>query len=311
MISDEKLFEVAIAYYVKKKLQREIAAEFGVSHVQISKYLKLAEDRGIVSISINPPGISKEDGQWYSVLFKEMFGLKNLVLTPGSNNYDKAHSQLVDAASRYIYERYPNRMTNIGLGWGRTMFDIAKMETGQPAKSNWMYYPLAAPVMSHSDDYFNYDLIVSNFITHWGGGIDPQFSDCIHLHDGKLDFSKLIQQYWRKLDLILCGIGISFTRYPTSRGQLFSADVLKQIDSKDIAGDLANYFFDINGKVYSLKEGVQMVVPLDVLNDVPEVVAVATGFQKVVSVIGALRTGIVDTLITDIETARHMVEYLK
>lgn len=48
MITDEKLFDVAVSYHIKGKLQREIAEELGVSRVQISKYLSLADRKSVV-----------------------------------------------------------------------------------------------------------------------------------------------------------------------------------------------------------------------------------------------------------------------
>lgn len=60
MISDERLFEVAVAYYIQKKTQVQIAKDLGVSHVQVGKYLKEALKRDIVSITVNLP-VSKDE----------------------------------------------------------------------------------------------------------------------------------------------------------------------------------------------------------------------------------------------------------
>ncbi|NBK24474.1 MAG: transcriptional regulator, partial [Spirochaetia bacterium] len=40
-------------------------------------------------------------------------------------------------------------------------------------------------------------------------------------------------------------------------------------------------------------------------------IAVASGFHKVESIVGALRANLVDTLITDMKTAKHVIDYLK
>ena len=82
MISDTKLYEVAYAYYIQGRRQQDIAKELGVSHVQISKYLKLAEEKGIVEITVNPPYVSNAIRKRLKDFFLEKFGLENLVLVP-------------------------------------------------------------------------------------------------------------------------------------------------------------------------------------------------------------------------------------
>jgi DNA-binding transcriptional regulator LsrR (DeoR family) len=77
MITDELLFEVAIDYYYNKMLQKDIAKKLGVSRVQISKYIKLAHERGIVNIEIIPPVVSEDISNKYKKLFKKLIGRIN------------------------------------------------------------------------------------------------------------------------------------------------------------------------------------------------------------------------------------------
>jgi Transcriptional regulator, contains sigma factor-related N-terminal domain len=106
MITDEKLLSVAIEYYINKKTQEEIAKLLSVSHVQVGKYLKEAQRRNIVSITVNLP-ISKDKEKNLKDLFREIFGLKNLVLVQGSDNSDKSHIRVVEKAASYILENLP------------------------------------------------------------------------------------------------------------------------------------------------------------------------------------------------------------
>lgn len=310
MISHEKLFEVAVSYYVKKKLQREIAEELGVSHVQVSKYLKQAEERGIVSITINPPHVSQGDQRWYQVMFKEMFGLENLILTPGVSNTDKTHNILIEYAAKYITDHYPNTKMNIGLGWGKTIFDIAQVNSIQLKKSFWNYYPVCVPRQIREQDFYDYRQITSSFVKNWGGTIDPSVIEFFRLYTSSEELARQIEKIWASLDIMIFGIGISFTRLPTSREQLFSDSVATEVGNKDLVGDMVNHYFDIEGNIFSPKNEISQI-PLEIFKKLPNTIAIATGLRKVVSIIGALRTGLVGTLITDIETAKHVVEYLK
>lgn len=306
MISDEKLFEVAVAYFIKNKLQREIAEEFGVSRVQISKYLKLAEERGLVEISLNPPNISVESQERFQYLFNKYFGLKKLVLTPGANNTDKSHPFLVDHAGRWIMDNLENTNRHIGVGWGRTLYDLSVFSM-PVTKSQWTYYPLSVIDDINTEDYFNYHKILPNFAKHWGGQSDNTFLNALS-YSG-VGMESFIHQYWKRLDTVICGLGHAFTRFPEARTQAFPEEVVDAMKSKDLVGDFINYYFDIDGNVFTMHQS-ERTIPLNLLGSVPEKIGIAGGYQKVESIIGALRASLLDVLITDIKTAQHIIEYV-
>ncbi len=307
MITNELLFEVAIAYYIKKKLQREIAEEYGVSRVQISKYLKIAEDRGIVNISLTPPWVSKTSVEKYQCIFREMFDLPRLVLTPGIPNSDKAHPFLIEYAGKWIDENLVNERKNIGIGWGRTMYDLSTYKTTGLPKDKWTYYPLTEPLTDKNEIYFNYDTILENFSQNGGGSIDNAFLEILRYGDSSM--RPFIERLWSQLDIMICGIGHAFTRYPGMRDHAFPEDVVASVRSKELVGDYINYYFDINGNIYSMSQP-RYTIPLDIIRKIPQRMAIAGGFQKVESIIGALRTGLIDVLVTDELTAQLILDYL-
>jgi DNA-binding transcriptional regulator LsrR (DeoR family) len=311
MVSDEKLFDVAVDYYIKKKKQKEIAAEYDVSHVQISKYLKLAEQRGIVTVSVNPLSITKEDLQWYQFMFKELFGLESLVLTPGTDNTEKSHSLLVNFAVKYILETFGNNDLNVGLGLGKTIHDMGTVKNDKEKKTRWSYYPVCTTIHNKSSKYFDYDQLLTLISKNWGGEFSSKFVNMLHFSDSlDINFQQLISDYLSKLDVLITGIGSAFTLHPATREMFFSGDEEHDILTKNLVGDMVNFFFDINGNVYSPQK-ITNQITLDRLRATPQTIAVATGFNKVESIIGALRAGLVDTLITDTQTAKHVIEYLK
>lgn len=311
MISDEKLFDVAIAYYIRKRTQKEIAEEYNVSHVQISKYLKLAEQKGIITISINPPSVTKEDLQWYQIMFKELFGLKNLVLTPGTDNTEKSHALLVSFAAKYITETYGNNALNIGLGLGRTIHDLCTFQNEMTMKTKWTYFPVSTTIHNKSSKYFNYEQLLSNISKNWGGEYSSKFNNMLYFSDSlDANFQKQIFDYLGKLDIVITGIGSAFTLHPATREMFFSGEEQNEILTTNLVGDMVNFFFDIEGNIYAPQK-IKNQITLEQLRATPLRIAVASGFHKVESIVGALRTNIVDTLITDMKTAKHVIDYLK
>ena len=312
MIEDEKLFDVAIAYHVRKKTQKEIAQEYNVSHVQISKYLKLAEQRGIITISVNPPSVTKEDLQWYQIMFKELFGLKNLVLTPGANNTEKSHALLVSFAAKYITETYDNTSLNIGLGLGRTIHDLCKFPNEMTKKSKWTYYPVCTSIHNKSSRYFDYEQLLRMIAENWGGEYSSKFNNMLYFSESlDVDFHKYICDYLSNLDILITGIGSAFTLNPATREMFFSQEEQSEILTTNLVGDMVNFFFDIDGNIYAPHNKIKNQLTLEQLRATPLRIAVASGFHKVESIVGALRAELVQTLITDMPTAKHVIEYMK
>ncbi|NCB65725.1 MAG: hypothetical protein EOM48_06075 [Bacilli bacterium] len=311
MISDEKLFDVAVEYYLKKKTQKEIAEHYNVSHVQIGKYLKEAEKRNIVTISVNLP-ISKTEEENLKHLFRSVFHIKDLVLVQGSDNSDKSHVRVVDKAADYILNTFSNNKTRIGYGWGKTMYDISLQKNRDALKTNWEYFPVCILGKKDSNPYYDSVQMLWNLAKNWGGSVDQGFVDKVLLAQ-EMDNVEILndkEDVWKSLDALVCGMGSATSRYPRPKREMFSDTVYNEINQKDLVGDILHNFYDIDGNMFSVSE-TDILIPRTIISKIPWVVAVASGFPKVESIIGGLRTGLIDTLVTDVQTAHHVIDYLK
>lgn len=311
MISDEKLFDVAVEYYLKKKTQKEIAERYDVSHVQIGKYLKEAEKRNIVTISVNLP-ISKNEEENLKHLFRSVFRIKDLVLVQGSDNSDKSHVRVVEKAADYILKTFSNNTTRIGYGWGKTMYDISLLKNRDELKTNWEYYPVCALGKKDDNPYYDTVQLIRNLEKNWGGTVDRGFVDKVLLAQemDNIDILNDKEDVWKSLDALICGMGASSSRYPRPKREMFPDAIYHEINKKDLVGDILHNFYDIEGNMYSVSES-DILIPKTIISEIPWVIAVASGFPKVESIIGGLRTGLIDTLVTDVQTAHHVIDYLK
>jgi DNA-binding transcriptional regulator LsrR (DeoR family) len=311
MISDEKLLSVAIEYYIKRRTQKEIAKDMSVSHVQVGKYLKEAQRRNIVSITVNIP-LSKDKEDDMKTLFREIFGLKNLVLVQGSDNSDKSHDRVVGKASSYILETYPNTYTRVGYGWGKTMYDIANCTSLVGNKTDWEFCPLCVIAKNTGNAYFDSISITRKLAVKCGAKVDEKLVERLILSQ-KISSEVFIEdcrKRWKDINVMICGLGCSSSRYPIPRQDMFSKQVFDEINMKNLVGDILHNFYDIDGRIYDGTEH-DLIIPLEEIKSIPHVIAVASGFPKVESIIGGLRTGLVDTLITDVQTAQHVIDYFK
>jgi DNA-binding transcriptional regulator LsrR (DeoR family) len=104
---------------------------------------------------------------------------------------------------------------------------------------------------------------------------------------------------WARLDVALYGIG------GRSWGAAsVGADVARDLDDSEAVGEILIAPFDIHG-AFVCPDLRDRVLAFDArqLGRVPVSIGVAAGARKVEPILGALRAGVVRTLVTDIETA--------
>lgn len=309
MISDEKLFKIAVEYYAKGRHQQEIANELGVSHVQIGKYLKMARQKGIVEITINAPFVDADEQARQSMVFKSVFDLENLILVPTAASLEQSMTFLVKGAAKYLISAFENKMTRIGVGMGRTMFQLAANHISYAdRRTSWKFYP----VMNYYDqkkhgagehsDYFNYQDMIDGFAKNWGSRPDRVFME---------NFGQDMEsgRFWNRLDIIIGGVGVPFPRDPIARAAMFGEKEAEELDGKDILGDYLNYHFDSDGKVHEPVVLSKSRISWEDIQRIPQRIAVAGGPSKVPGILGLLRAKGVNTLITDVTTAKNILEY--
>lgn len=315
MISDDLLFEVAVDYYIKKLLQKDIAEKYGVSRVQISKYLKMAQDRSIVRIDVIPPRVKSSILTELSYFFKKSFGLKRLVLSNGSRNEKTLMHFLINQTSEYLKTLSRDKV-NIGLGWGSTVFNLSQgLEMME--RPNWTVIPLSGGTSRLSDKRFNTNHIVQSFADRTGSKAVSMYLPFICENDEQLrntvNSSEYvnIQELWNTLDVIVCSVGYSIARSPLFREKIFGGSYADEMEKAAVVGDVLTHYFDIDGKLHELEIlGRCTNVSIEQYRKAGEKIVVAAGLHKVDGIVGLLRAGLVDTLITDEFTARHVKEYV-
>lgn len=84
---------------------------------------------------------------------------------------------------------------------------------------------------------------------------------------------------------------------------------LQELVSQGAVGDVCGWHFDIRGQILDIEIN-RRVVGLDVesLRRIPAVMGVAAGKAKAKAILGALRTGLLDILVTDSGVAREVLQ---
>lgn len=91
-------------------------------------------------------------------------------------------------------------------------------------------------------------------------------------------------------------------------GNVFSSRELADIAEAGGVGDMSLRFFDENGRFVKTPLDDRVIgMTLEEMSHVDRVIALAGGQSKTAAIRGALRTGVIDLLITDRFTAERLV----
>ena len=111
--------KVATLYYRDGFNQQEIASELSISRATVSRLLQYGRDQGLVTIKIHNPLAPLH--QLQTDLMAKYPSLKEAVIVPGKDN----PLEEVGVAGAHYIEKIVHNNDIIGLGWGRTVYQVA------------------------------------------------------------------------------------------------------------------------------------------------------------------------------------------
>ncbi len=303
--TDEKIlmYEVAVLYYEKKQTQQEIADSLNLSRQTVSKLLNDAARENIVEIKIHNPQKYCEELQSQII---SGFGIKNCVVTEVSSSDESLRKIMtVKAAAHYLGDIIGKGNQKIALSWGRTVQELINTMPEINTGGN-VVFPLFGAT-DNENIYFSSNEMARSMADKIGA--DVKYAWFPYLTDSreecellkKLPYYKKIQALWGTADVAVVGIGN--TEILDTFGRTFGYSK----KHPQAIGDVATHFFDENGNLIELYQNT-LCASAENLKSAGQTVAVACGDSKVKAICGALRTNLIDTLITDEYTARKILD---
>ncbi len=303
--SDEKILmsEAAILYYEKKYTQQEVADIMKLSRQTVSKLLNDAIRENLVEIRIHDP---KKDCEEMGRQICEAFGIRKCVVCSVSNKNEALRRPMtVRAAIEYILPILEKGNLNIAISWGRTIEELINTMPDINTSSNTVF-PLFGAT-DNENSYFSSNELARGLADKIGANVKYAYfpymtenkEDCQLIK--KLSYYKKMQERWNSADIAIVGIG------NTEILDIFGKTFGYSEKHSQISGDVATHFFSENGKLIELYENT-VCASADDLKNTKETIAVAFGNDKIKAIKGALRTSLIDTLITDEYTAAMLLK---
>ncbi len=300
---------VAELYYERDLRQPEVAAVTGFSVSKVSRLLSAAREQGIVHISVEPAG---EERPAVAAELGERFGVQ-VEITPGRERDDAAAARLCGlAAADRLLARLPESGA-IGIAAGYTVSALAsalpRLERPElrivPIVGGW----------DTQHQFLDGNQVARRVADRLGGEARtlhaPAVLDTAEMRAALLRDSTIAAtaSQWSSLALAVVGVGGSPEGHPGYRTVVdrlgeASRDDLRRLGA---VGDLAGHFFRVDGSILESWSQRTLAIPVDDLGRVGVVFAVAAGSAKAVPILGALRTGLVDVLVTDRPTGEAVL----
>jgi len=305
------LAQIGSMYYEQDKSQNEIADEMGLSRVKVYRLLKEAREENIVKIVIGWP-IERDSATEKQL--SEVFHLKKaFVLRSKPTDDSVALRRLGQITANYLEMMLEDSIT-LAVCLGHSTYEVinAVSPTFQ-AHVNVVQAMGSIPFAVQDID----SAALARQLAHKLGGqvlyltaplIANTPEEAVVLRRQKS--IELTLKASRKADILLLGIGNldpKSSRYV--QADMISADQIKVLEGEGAVGDIGGMFYNIDGDLQPCSYNERMIgLTMGEMKQIPNTIAVAMGRKKVKAILGALRTGVIKILSTDLETARAVLK---
>lgn len=296
--SNNLLIKVSELYYNQSLNQQQIADKLNISRVKVSRLLTEAKNRGIVHIEIKYPKdncIDIEKG------LEEKYYLEEAVIISSDNkSSDLLFTEVTSTVAQLIEEKI-NPDDVIGLAWGRTLKHVVD-KMGVVNKRIKIVQLLGN--IGSSD--VSGDVIVRNFAKAFEGEIfllpTPAIVEKQEIKEAIMSDSGIsyIFNMQRECNIAVVGIGSVTEKSTLVKSHYLREKDVRELKESGAVGEVCGRFINAKGDLchHPINERV-LGIELKDLKDIPRVIAVATGKEKLESIKGVLNSGVIDVLVTD------------
>jgi DNA-binding transcriptional regulator LsrR (DeoR family) len=304
----ELLAKAARLYFLDDHSQDDVAAILGTTRSNVSRMVRQARDLGIVEIRIVAP--AQRDHQLERALC-DRYGLADarvLELSPET----EVLSEVGRLAARWLDATLRDGQV-VALSWGHSLQAMVRAVdlTRRDVEVVQLVGGLSALDSAVTGQELVRELSERIGARHRYLHAPALFGSAEaltlllreHAIAGALDAAK-------RADMAVVGIGAAGIG---SSGALLDALELSpaeraEFDAAGAVGDVCGRFYDLSGQeVRSVVNQRVLAVTLDDLRSIPTVAGIATGPEKGLGILGALRGRIIDVLICDQQAARSVL----
>ncbi|MGA0208815.1 MAG: sugar-binding transcriptional regulator [Candidatus Nanopelagicales bacterium] len=308
---DQLMVRVAHLYYEEMLTQEAIARRLNLTRWKIGRLLRAAREQGIVEISIRHVDLRLAEME---TALQERFNLRHVVVTAsGGGNQRASLSSVARAAARFLAKLDPVP-TLLATSWGKTMTAVA-----EAIPDGWthnihvvqMNGALTLGIVKGQQTDPAYQ------ISRTGHGRCtmlpvPAIVDQPAVREG-LERDSTIEHVLnvaRSAPVALFGIGLLNEDSVLAQSGYLDPTQVAKLRATGAVGDVIGRFISTDGRIVDEQlDRRTLGLSLDELAAKDERIAVAHGAHKMPPTLGALRAGLITSLIVDEDLGQAMVTY--
>ncbi|GAB3686395.1 sugar-binding transcriptional regulator [Salinisphaera aquimarina] len=301
MPSDE-LTEIAKLYYVDGLTQEELAASFDMSRVKVGRLLKRAVKEGIVEICVRLQHPPEKTAPLEKALI-ERFGIQRAIISVDHKDPERQRDLLAGLVARYLDQTLADTSV-VAVGMGRNVSAVPQHVVSNQRRH--CSFVCAIGGSYRGGEAMNSDQICRHLALRFGGESVTLYAPAIvsdeTIRDALLA-NDTVRQSLNKAqhaDVALVGVGDILEDSNMVRMGWFTSEEITTVRDLGVVGDIMGYdFIDIDGNLAETPLlGRVIGLTIEHLRQIPDVIATASEPTKVTGILGALRSGTIDTLAT-------------
>lgn len=296
-------------YFADMKTKIEIAEELGMSRFKVARLIDEAIQQDYVRF-IFPKQQAMDDEIASNLREKfQLDGAEVLSVSESWSTQDQLNEKLGEITARYLTETLQEDMT-FGIAWGRVLSSTVSKLTSLPA-IDVVQLSGVHPGIEFSQgpiDLIHKIAAISQgkahpmYVPMWVD--DEELAAKLAGDQAVLD----TQRYYSQLDVVITGIG-AWKSGSSSLCNIFPPAWRKSLLAQDIAADICTSLVNSQGEILdSPIDRLGFGITTEQLRKTKKVIGVAGGEEKFDGITASLKSGLLDVLITDFDTAIKLLD---
>jgi DNA-binding transcriptional regulator LsrR (DeoR family) len=293
-----ELVSVSTMYYVDRRSKIEISEELGISRFRVARLLDEAVSKGIIKIEVRTPSHIDIGA---STQLRKAYSLEHVIVASADRVADgNGLLQVASAAADFVSE-VVTADDVVGIGWGRTLYALVsqlrrlqpcsavQVVGGMPEVELWMNSVDLVRRFSECAKGQMYTFLLPYLVP------DAKTAETL-----RTDVSyQRAEQMFSSLTFMLAGVG---AWQPSLSGlyDLLSEPERRKYRERGVVAEVSGTLFDESGGVVPTELSARAIgIGAKQLMKLPRLVIVASGREKARAARAVLRSGVVNSLITD------------
>ncbi|KUO73349.1 MAG: hypothetical protein APF77_03520 [Clostridia bacterium BRH_c25] len=309
--SDRKneYIKVAFYYYKSGMTQDEIAKKMSMSRQRVNRILKKCLETGIVKIVIQE---YEHQNVELEIQLETISGLNEVIIV---NRVDDELNESIGMAASAYLERVIKDNDIIGFSRGRALSSL--VNNLQPIDRKNLTVTQLVGGLNAEEVHINSDDIVRHSSEILNAKPCFMYSPIIlenkQLRDSlmKESFFSRVYDTMKACTVALVGIGDMSSKSAFVQRKYISMQEYSILQSKNAVGEICTHYYDINGKI--IESGINdrvLAIDYDSFMKIPIRIGIGSGLVKLSAITGALRGGLINVMITDLDTAQALYKML-